>query len=157
MKIWCKGYPELGANAHWENKENFYIKSKKNPTPRMQCKKCYSVWNKSPYKQQKNSIRYGSNADPKYRASYSKAGARSRAERLECRPQWMKHPILQLEYDTALLFRDNLNKIMGKGSYHLDHEIPLRARDDVVCGLDVPWNLRLMLATDNLSRKYEEI
>jgi len=36
--------------------------------------------------------------------------------------------------------------------HHLDHYYPLFGRDDCVCGLDVPWNLQVITAEENLAK-----
>lgn len=43
-----------------------------------------------------------------------------------------------------------INTLYRKRVYNVDHVIPLRS--PVVCGLHVPWNLRIMKIKDN-SRK----
>jgi len=73
--------------------------------------------------------------------------ARRRKHR-EATPSWLsrrqKTEIRQL-YQIAIT-----NTAITGEEYVVDHIYPLRS--DVVCGLHVPWNLRVMTQTDNLKK-----
>lgn len=73
--------------------------------------------------------------------------ARRRKHR-QATPVWLsrthKTEIRQI-YQTAI----TMTKITGE-QYVVDHIVPLRS--DVVCGLHVPWNLRVVTRTENVAK-----
>lgn len=73
--------------------------------------------------------------------------ARRRKHR-QATPPWLsrrqKTEIRQI-YETAI----TMTKITNE-QYVVDHIVPLRS--DAVCGLHVPWNLRVITRTDNLTK-----
>jgi hypothetical protein len=75
--------------------------------------------------------------------------AKRRASKLKATPSWLTRA--QLEeiadfYEQALL-ADNLTGV----KHHVDHIEPLQGEDR--CGLHVPWNLQVLTATENISKK----
>ena len=71
-----------------------------------------------------------------------------RAQKLNATPKWLtesqKQEIIQL-----YKLRQQLS--LEKGIiYHVDHIIPLVSKD--VCGLHVPWNLRIVTQEENLKK-----
>lgn len=73
--------------------------------------------------------------------------ARRRRHR-EATPPWLsrrqKTEIRQI-YQTAI----TMTKVTGE-QYVVDHIVPLRS--DIVCGLHVPWNLRIITREENLAK-----
>lgn len=61
-------------------------------------------------------------------------------------PDWRDHEQIKDIYRE----RDALNAKYGKGSYHVDHEIPIS--NSIVCGLHVHQNLRVIPAAENCSK-----
>ena len=73
---------------------------------------------------------------------------RRRALKLNATPTWLteSHNLhIQCKYSLAKM----LSKETGI-QYHVDHIIPLKGK--TVCGLHVPWNLRVIPALDNLRK-----
>lgn len=70
----------------------------------------------------------------------------------EATPPWLSK-FQKFQIELIYTVRDELNKIAGKVAYHVDHRIPLRGKD--VCGLHVPWNLRVLTASDNMSKRVQ--
>lgn len=81
-------------------------------------------------------------------AKRNAASAKRHAAKLNATPHWLTQEHLdQIEmcYVEALALR------MYTGQeYHVDHIVPLQGK--AVCGLHVPWNLRVILAKDNLAK-----
>lgn len=77
----------------------------------------------------------------------SDAPTRRRIQMVLATPPWVSRDAIATIYAR----RDTLNAAIGEVVYHVDHIVPLQNKR--VCGLHVPWNLRVMLACDNLSKK----
>lgn len=69
------------------------------------------------------------------------SGSIRRASKLNASPKWLskKH-----KKEIAAIYKEA--KSMGS-DWHVDHIVPLRGKS--VCGLHVPWNLRVIPAEDN--------
>ena len=63
-------------------------------------------------------------------------------------PEWLNmahHAEIESIYQFA-----NIMSYMSGSQYHVDHIVP--ARGNTVSGLHVPWNLRAILASENISK-----
>lgn len=60
-------------------------------------------------------------------------------------PKWVNRSEIAQIYEKAC----HMETLDGK-KYHVDHIIPIV--NDKVCGLHVPWNLQIILASDNLKK-----
>jgi len=84
------------------------------------------------------------NNKPKYNAK----AAKERAARKNATPPWLTKDhktFIEIQYQMAKLLEDRMGI-----EYHVDHIHPLQ--NESVCGLHVPWNLRVIPAFDNLSK-----
>jgi hypothetical protein len=82
------------------------------------------------------------------KSSYVAKDALRRAKKLKATPDWLTEE--QREFISNLYkFRSNISGVVGR-EYHVDHIVPLQGRN--VCGLHVPWNLRVIPAEQNLSK-----
>lgn len=68
-------------------------------------------------------------------------------------PKWLSKKDIQ-NIKSIYKMCKNKSNINEKVYYHVDHIIPLKS--EVVCGLHVPWNLRIIEATKNL-KKYNKL
>jgi len=74
--------------------------------------------------------------------------AKRRARKLNATPKWLTvYDFIQIQelYEIAQAF-----KLYTGQEYHVDHIIPLQGKD--ICGLHVPWNLQVILASENLRK-----
>ncbi len=70
---------------------------------------------------------------------------RRRALKLKACPKWVNRRELRSIYDEAR----RISASTGT-QYHVDHIVPLN--HPLVCGLHVPWNLRLLTAEENIRK-----
>lgn len=77
------------------------------------------------------------------------ANARRRASQLKSSPAWLSAEQKAQIQNLYWLARD-LKAVTGE-EYHVDHIIPLQG--DSVSGLHVPWNLQILPADINLSKR----
>jgi hypothetical protein len=74
--------------------------------------------------------------------------AKRRSHKLKASPPWLK-PEHLAQIKRTYKLRDVISEVTGI-KYHVDHIVPLQGKN--VCGLHVPWNLRVIPAKDNLSK-----
>lgn len=74
--------------------------------------------------------------------------AKRRATKLRATPIWLTDQ-QKAHIERTYKLRAMMSSITGE-EYHVDHVVPLKS--DVVCGLHVPWNLRVIPAKDNLKK-----
>jgi hypothetical protein len=72
-----------------------------------------------------------------------------RARKLKATPSWLNKDDRKKIAEICNL-RDQLELETGL-KHHVDHIVPLQGED--VCGLHVPWNLRVITAEENCSKK----
>jgi hypothetical protein len=86
---------------------------------------------------------WAANNKPKIYAS----NAARRASEILATPPWAY--LYQAEIEAIYAERKRLQDKTGV-KYHVDHIYPLRGKDS--CGLHVPWNLRVILASENVRK-----
>lgn len=74
------------------------------------------------------------------------ADVRNRQARIaQAMPKWVNKTKIRGMYYVARMFEQSYG-----GKWHVDHIIPLRGKN--VCGLHVPWNLRVCPAPENQAK-----
>ena len=87
---------------------------------------------------------YRQNNKPKLNAK----AASERAAKRQATPKWLTKDhktFIEIQYQMAKLLEDRMGV-----EYHVDHIHPLQ--NESVCGLHVPWNLRVIPALENISK-----
>lgn len=77
----------------------------------------------------------------KHHGTYTANTAKRRAKRMQATPAWLT------DSDFAEITKLYSERQAG---FHVDHIVPLQGRN--VCGLHVPWNLRIITAEENLKK-----
>lgn len=80
------------------------------------------------------------------RPTKTASGASYRAKKTNATPPWLTK---EDRAKIRLIFkeREQLSQLHGK-EYHVDHILPLNSK--LICGLHVPWNLRVICKMENL-------
>jgi hypothetical protein len=82
------------------------------------------------------------------RAKVNSYNSYRRALELQATPKWLtaSHKLhMECKYSLAAMFSKYTEE-----QHHVDHIVPLNGK--TVCGLHVPWNLRVIPATENLRK-----
>jgi hypothetical protein len=74
--------------------------------------------------------------------------AKRRAKKLKATPDWLTEEHCEEIKDFYTICK--MFQIYTGLTYHVDHIVPLQG--ETVCGLHVPWNLRVIPASENLSK-----
>lgn len=79
--------------------------------------------------------------------------AKRRSRKREATPNWLTEEHLQ----QILKFYEESNRLSESTGikHHVDHIVPLRGKN--VCGLHVPWNLRVITAVENLKKRNKHV
>ena len=99
---------------------------------------------------------YAREKQNKYSAIWKKVNAdkhcasnnKRRATKLNATPAWLTE-----SHNLHIECKYSLAKMLSKETgiqYHVDHIVPLKSK--IVCGLHVPWNLKVIPATENLRK-----
>ena len=128
------------------------------------CKQCRAAYDKSRYSSNQRSEAYYENHEEEKEArreyysrkkqEYYVRKAKRRSSLLNRTPSWLTaHDWLHIKCIYSVC--DMLNR-EGNEPHEVDHIVPLQGEN--VCGLHVPWNLRVIARTANRSKgnKYED-
>jgi hypothetical protein len=139
----------IEAASKW-NKENRVrtretarLRYLKNPSPYREAAKLY-YWDNAPLVK-----KYQKKWRQENPALCRALSAAKRARKMKATPPWLTpedHFQIMLIYAQAALMTEASGSV-----YHVDHYVPLKGEN--VCGLHVPWNLRVIEAADNLRKK----
>ncbi len=83
------------------------------------------------------------------RAKWNSQCMMRHAKKLKATPQWLSDDdkwMIEQAYELA-----KLREVVCGGKWHVDHIVPLQGK--TVSGLHVPWNLQVIPASENCSKK----
>jgi hypothetical protein len=137
---WDKQYREKNADALKKKKRDYYEANKERISSLQ--KEKYAA---NPEKAKKRSLEWKTLNKDKWN---SKCMERH-AIKLRACPSWLSEDDKWL-IDQAYELSQLRERICG-GKWHVDHIVPLRGK--TVCGLHVPWNLQVIPASVNCSKR----
>jgi 5-methylcytosine-specific restriction endonuclease McrA len=106
-------------------------------------------WRKNNPETYKKAVLNWRNKNATYYGAYmASAAGRRRTAKLKATPSWLskeQNEAILCKYQVAAMYTAE-----GLDIWHVDHIVPIRGKD--VCGLHVPWNLRIITASENLRK-----
>lgn len=126
---------EYHRNYFQQNKERLVAQSRKRHLERLKEEDEY----RDKVKAQRKKWRENNRA---YMCQYSNMRSKRVAQ---ATPSWVNVESLLLKYKE----RETMSRLTGV-THHVDHRVPIKGKN--VCGLHVPWNLRVITAEHNLSK-----
>jgi len=82
------------------------------------------------------------------RGAANALGKKYKLKKRNATPNWLTNE--QVEHMQCLYKVAAMYTAEGLDIWHVDHIVPIRGKD--VCGLHVPWNLRIITASENLRK-----
>ena len=82
------------------------------------------------------------------RGTANALGRKYKLKKINATPKWLSESQLlhiKCKYQLAAMLN-----VHGVEAWHVDHIVPIRGKD--VCGLHVPWNLRVIPAKENMTK-----
>jgi hypothetical protein len=130
------------SQLKWRKKNPEKEWSFKNPEAAKACgKKAYIKWHEA-------NPNYLKEYAAKNKHKYAAARARRRATQLIATPSWLTQDhktFIEIQYQMARILEADTGV-----RYHVDHIHPLK--NDNLCGLHVPWNMRVIPALENIAK-----
>lgn len=162
---WRKEHPEQSKQhakqTYEKNKDKRLVAAKKNYHDNIACRKqSAKQWQQENREKcqeicrnyRANNSKQSSLSSSKYRSQnkekYAYYEATRRASKKQACPDWLteEHHQQMLDIYTKAVSLTEQSELQ----YHVDHIVPLQS--DLVCGLHVPWNLQIIIASDNLKK-----
>jgi len=113
------------------------------------CKQCSRSKVRNSYqKNHEHYLQYKRNYSKTNPEKYRKYRATRRAREFSAKPSWLTKDH-EDQIDSLYRLARDLSESTEIG-YHVDHIVPLN--NNRVCGLHVPWNLRVITQTENLTK-----
>lgn len=143
------------AQKKWRDAHPLADRKAANPEPFRQARKRYRASHKEQvrayglvcYRRNvEKQRRRRSLAKLKNRAKYTEYQTARNAAKKMAMPRWVNRLDLRAIYETCAHTTQQTGVV-----HHVDHIVPLKSM--VVCGLHVPWNLRIIPAPENMSKK----
>ncbi len=135
----AREYKKCNPEKIKERSRKNYIKNKEKITER----------NKKWVENNRDKVRASARKSAKKNAARVNAfNSKRRADKLNATPKWLTDEQIS-SMQSVYKESHRLTKETGI-KYHVDHIVPLRGK--TVCGLHVPWNLRIVKAEENLHK-----